>query len=180
MKYIFQSDRLGFRHWTDADRIPFATMNADPVVMEYFPDVLTTAESNALVDRAIAHFADKGFGPYAVDRLDLDVPTFIGFIGLFTPSFELDYGSDWVEIGWRLHPDHWGIGLASEGAQRVIHYALEDLALPAVYSFTTITNTRSERVMQKIGMEHIGYFDHPKLDADDPLVPHTLYRVERH
>lgn len=178
MKYLFKSDRLGFRQWTETDRMPFSRLNASSVVMEYFPATLSLEESNALVDRAITHFEDKGFGPYVVERLDTDRPTFIGFIGLFTPSFQLDYGDDWVEIGWRLHEDHWGIGIASEGARRVIDYAFTELDLPAIYSFTTIANKRSERVMQKIGMQHIGFFDHPKLDVDDPLLPHTLYRIE--
>jgi RimJ/RimL family protein N-acetyltransferase len=43
--------RIRLRQWTDADREPFAALNADPVVMEHFPGVLTRAESDAMVDR---------------------------------------------------------------------------------------------------------------------------------
>lgn len=179
MDYIFTSARLGFRRWTGEDRIPFRSINASPTVMEYFPDVLSADQSDDLVDRAMHHFEDKGFGPYAVDRLDTVLPEFIGFVGLFTPGFQLEYGQNWTEILWRLHPDHWGVGLATEGASRVVRYAFEELGLEEIYSFTTISNKRSERVMQKTGMTRIRDFDHPSLSEDHPLLRHVLYCIKK-
>jgi ribosomal-protein-alanine N-acetyltransferase len=42
--------RLALRDWYEADRAPFAAMNADPVVMEFFPKALSATESDALID----------------------------------------------------------------------------------------------------------------------------------
>ena len=50
------TERLLLREWRDADREPFAAMNADPQVMEHFPATLTRAESDALVDRIVGHW----------------------------------------------------------------------------------------------------------------------------
>ncbi|HEY9424520.1 MAG TPA: GNAT family N-acetyltransferase, partial [Microterricola sp.] len=56
------TERLLLRRWTDADREPFARMNADPAVMEHFPAVLDRAASDALIDRIEAGFERNGFG----------------------------------------------------------------------------------------------------------------------
>ena len=45
------TERLVLRQWRDADREPFARMNADPEVMRFFPGVLDRAGSDALLDR---------------------------------------------------------------------------------------------------------------------------------
>jgi len=55
----------------------FAAMNADPIVMEYFPKALDRAESDALAARIRENFARRGFGLWAVE-----VPGVAGFIGL--------------------------------------------------------------------------------------------------
>jgi hypothetical protein len=44
-----RTERLLLRRWRQTDREPFANLNADPVVMEYFPGVLSQEESDAMV-----------------------------------------------------------------------------------------------------------------------------------
>ncbi len=68
--------RLLLRAWRDSDREAFAEMCADPQVMEFFPSVLDRAQSDALVDRVQAHFAERGYGPWA-----LELPGEAAFIG---------------------------------------------------------------------------------------------------
>ena len=36
----FQTERLRLRQWRDSDLEPFAALNADPKVMEFFPEPL--------------------------------------------------------------------------------------------------------------------------------------------
>jgi len=47
---IISTDRLILRRWRDSDREPFARMNADPRVMEFFAELLLRERSDALVD----------------------------------------------------------------------------------------------------------------------------------
>ncbi|MGE0137929.1 MAG: GNAT family N-acetyltransferase, partial [Ilumatobacteraceae bacterium] len=61
-----QTDRLLLREWQDSDRAPYAALNADPVVMEHFPSTLTEQQSDEMVDRIVAKWAD-GFGLFAVE-----------------------------------------------------------------------------------------------------------------
>jgi ribosomal-protein-alanine N-acetyltransferase len=174
------TERILLRPWRDADREPFARMNADPRAMEYFPAPLTREGSDALIDRIETGFAARGFGLSAAELRSTG--EFIGYIGLSVPSFEARFTSfahPAVEIGWRLVADHWGRGLATEGATAVLKYAFTDLGLAEVVSFTTVGNLRSRRVMEKLGMTRNAAddFDHPGLPEGHPLRPHVLYRI---
>jgi ribosomal-protein-alanine N-acetyltransferase len=172
--YVFESSRLGFRNWLDSDRVPFAKMGKDASVMEFFPKLLTDQESEELVERIKAHFKEKGYGLYAVDRLDTQ--TFIGFIGFSTPGFQADF-TPCTEIGWRLRQEAWGQGFATEGALRCLEYGFATYNFPEIFSFTAEINQRSVRVMQKIGMHPEGAFDHPLLEDGSRLKKHVLYKI---
>lgn len=153
-------------------------MNADKRVAAYLPSPLTREESDRFAGRIISGFARDGFGLWAVERTGEYACSFVGFIGLSVPSFEAAF-TPCVEIGWRLAPAHWGVGLATEGARTVVAHAFEALGLDALVSFTVPTNTASRRVMEKIGMHRDlgGDFDHPSLPDGHPLQRHVLYRI---
>ncbi|WP_020390076.1 GNAT family N-acetyltransferase [Kribbella catacumbae] len=170
------TDRLLLRQWKDSDYEPFAAMNADPAVMEHFPALTTRADSDALIERSKARFAERGFGLWAVEVRETG--QFIGFTGLSVPSFEAHFMPA-VEIGWRLAKDAWGNGYASEAARASLAYAFGPAGLEELVSFTTTTNKPSQRVMERIGMTHdqAGDFDHPRLAAGHPLQRHVLYRI---
>ncbi len=175
---IATTPRLILRHWRPSDREPFALLNADPRVMEFMPKVLSREESDRFADRIESNFANHGFGLCAAEtRQD---GRFIGFVGLSVPTFEAAF-TPCVEIGWRLSADHWGQGLATEGAATVVRYAFETLQLDALVSFTVPGNSRSRHVMEKIGMtrDPAEDFDHPGLLAGHPLRRHVLYRLSR-
>ena len=58
---VVRTARLVMRRWRDGDREAFAVMNADPVVMRYFPATLDRAASDALIDRIEDLFDRQGF-----------------------------------------------------------------------------------------------------------------------
>ena len=171
-----ETSRLLLRRWRSSDRGPFAKINSDPKVMEFFPAPLTGPQSDALVAKIEHHFQKHGFGVYAAE-LKSD-GGFIGFIGLNVPSFNAHF-TPCVEIGWRLSSDFWNQGFATEGAQAVIDSARHGLHLKEVVSFTVPGNVRSRRVMEKLGMTHDQNddFDHPELPPGHPLRRHVLYRL---
>ena len=173
-----QTERLCLRRWLPSDRAPFAALNADPRVMEYFPAPLSPHESDALATRIEAHFAEHGFGLWAVEIPHV-VP-FAGFIGLAIPRFTAHF-TPCVEIGWRLAAAHWGQGYATEGARAVLRFGFETLGLNEIVSFTVPANHRSRRVMERIGMHHnpADDFDHPALPEGHLLRRHVLYRCAR-
>src|SRR4029077_9756539 len=78
------TDRLTLRRWRDADREPFARLNADPEVMRYFVRPISREDSDAFVDRIEASFDEIGYGPWAVERRDDGA--FLGFTGLLVQT----------------------------------------------------------------------------------------------
>ena len=172
-----RTDRLLLRRWREADRAPFAEMNADPEVMEHFFHRPSRAESDDLVDRIEASFDREGFGLWAVEVED---GRFAGFVGLWPTPPELAF-SPAVEVGWRLARHAWGRGLATEGARAVLADGWDRLGLQEVVSMTTTTNRRSQAVMQKLGMtrDPAEDFEMPRIPEGHPLRAHVLYRLRR-
>jgi len=160
--YLFCSERLGFRNWELKDYDVFADMNASVNVMEHFPTTLTSYETKKSVQRFKHHFQERGYTYFATDILKSNA--FIGFIGLYFQEYVTEF-TPATDIGWRLKESAWGKGYATEGAKRCLLHAFEDLKLEQVISVCTINNKKSEKVMQKIGMNGMGTFKHPKLAA---------------
>ena len=169
---------LLLRDWTDADAEPFAAMNADPRVMEFFPRGLDRADSDSLISHIRASITRDGFGLYAVEAKDTGA--FVGFTGLARPGFDAPFMPA-IEIGWRLARESWGNGYATEAAGAAVDHAFGSLGLDALVSYTTEWNRRSRRVMEKIGMtrDPRDDFMHPKLPPGHKLAPHVLYRIDR-
>jgi len=172
-----RTPRLLLRPWSTADREPFARLNADPRVMEYFMAPLSSNESDALADRLEAELAWRGWGLWAVEVPG--VAPFAGFIGLSVPSFGAAF-TPCVEVGWRLAARFWGAGYATEGARAAITFGFESLKLEEIVSFTVPGNHRSRRVMERLGMSRDPDqdFDHPSLPIGHPLRRHVLYRLQ--
>jgi len=173
-----RTSRVWLRRWRVEDREAFAALNADPVVMEYFPAVLSRAESDELADRIEAHFARNGFGLWAVEVPGAHL--FAGFLGLSTPSFQAHF-TPCVEVGWRLSREAWGKGYATEGARAVLAFGFEQLGLDEIVALTVPANLGSRRLMERLGMRHspADDFEHPSLPAGHPLRHHVLYRLAR-
>ncbi len=171
-----KTSRLILRQWKDSDLAPFAALNADPRVREFFPGLQSREESDHDAQRIADHIAKYGWGFWAVSLIETD--EFIGFIGLNKVHFQAHF-TPAVEVGWRLAFDYWGKGYATEGAKAALTYGFETLNLNEIVSFTSVQNMRSRRIMEKIGMHHIPEddFDHPKLAKDHPLKRHVLYRM---
>lgn len=169
-----ETERLRLRQWRPADRDPFAAMNADPRVMEYFPATLTRPESDAMADRCQSLIEEQGWGFWATECKATHA--FIGFVGLHRPSSELPF-SPCIEVGWRLALAHWGKGFASEAAKEALRVGFHLLGLKEIVSFAAVGNFRSRAVMERLGMRESGTFDHPQVPEGLGLRCHCLYRL---
>jgi RimJ/RimL family protein N-acetyltransferase len=170
------SDRISLRRWRDEDREPFAAMNADPRVMEFFRAPLSRAGSDAMVDHLEAHLGKHGFGLWAIEVPG--VAPFIGFTGIAHVPFSAAF-TPCVEVGWRLAFAHWGHGYATEAARLALAYGFGPLALSEVVSFTSLANQRSRAVIERLGMRRdpAEDFNHPAIAEGHPLRRHVLYRI---
>lgn len=174
---LLETPRLILRRWRPEDRAPFAALNADPKVMEFFPACLTRDESEAMADAIDAHFNEHGYGLYALELKGTGA--FIGYAGLKHIPWEVSF-TPAVEMGWRIDSKYWGNGYVPEAAREAAHYGLTVLKLPELLSFTVPMNMKSRRVMEKIGMtqDKEGDFAHPMLPKEHALSRHVLYRLK--
>lgn len=173
---VVATPRLVLRPFTAMDQEPFFSLNAHPAVIEALGSAPTRAECDAELSRANAELEREGWGPWAVE--ERSGGQFVGLVGLHRVSPDLPFAPA-VEVAWRLHPDHWGHGYATEAAGAALRYGFDAGGLDEVVSFTTTSNARSQAVMVRLGMvrDVQGGFDHPRLPEGDPLRPHVLYRV---
>ncbi len=177
MPLALRTPRLLLREWREEDLAPFAAMSADPEEMRYLP-LLDRAATAAWVARMRVHFAEHGFGQFAVE-----VPgeaSFIGVIGLNWVRWKLAF-TPAVEVGWRLARSYWGKGYALEAARAAIDDGFGRIGLEEIVAYTVPANRASWTVMERLGMtrDPAEDFDHPSQPEGHPLRRHVLYRLCR-
>jgi RimJ/RimL family protein N-acetyltransferase len=171
-----KTDRLLLRQWRDDDLIPWAQMNADPLVREYFPAVLNYQQSAGSMERFRSDLAVRGWGWWAVE--ERATGGFIGFAGIDPVEEGLPFQG--FEVGWRLTRSAWGQGYATEAGHACLDFGFDVLKIPEILAVTAIGNQRSRAVMHRLGMTH-----DPADDFDDPTIPvgplrrSVLYRLKK-
>ena len=153
-----RTERLVMRGWRTSDRAAFAAMNADPKVMEHFPGTMTRAESDGFADRIETHFAEHGFGLWAVELRATG--EFIGDCGLVYVEGK---GPE-VEVAYHFAKEWWGRGLATEAATACLDYGFRELGLREIIAICFPEHVASRRVMEKAGMRYVGPARYYELD----------------
>ena len=173
---MLETDRLILRDLQESDLPALIVLNQDSEVMQYFPKPYSQAESLRLYQGIQDEVKAYGYSLLAVEEKSSQ--EFIGLVGLHHSDLRIFAGKEAVEIGWRLRKEFWNRGYATEAAQACLDFAFQQAGLSEVYSFTSLLNLPSQKVMQKLGMEFVKEFDNEKVPANSPLYRHTLYRIE--
>jgi ribosomal-protein-alanine N-acetyltransferase len=145
---------LLLRQWRDEDVEPLHEIYEQPEYLETMP-AKTPDETREQLDWLRRAWQQDGYCQWAA--CDLATGRLIGRIGL-------QCHHDWPlvdrpvpEVGWVLHRDFWGRGLATEGGQAGVDAWREQLLGESrLYSFTTPDNRRSRAVMERLGLTHRG------------------------
>ncbi len=171
---MLTTDRLVLRPWRDADLDPFVAMSADAEVMHHLLP-LDRAAAAAWIERQRAHQQEHGFCFWAVEVPG--VLPLVGAVGLYTVAPPMPCAPA-VEIGWRLARAAWGKGYAEEAARAALDWGFAR-GMTEIVAFTRPANSRSWRLMERLGMTRDGRddFEHPRLPPGDPMRPHVLYRL---
>jgi RimJ/RimL family protein N-acetyltransferase len=142
--------RLRLRRWTSEDSGRLAEVFAKPEVWQFpFGRGFNVEETRAFLAHRIAEQATGGWAEWATEHRDSG--RLIGYIGLSVPHF-LPEVMPTVEVGWRLDPDAWGQGLATEGARAALAHGFSSPDLHEVVSIFEPQNAASGRVMERLGM----------------------------
>jgi RimJ/RimL family protein N-acetyltransferase len=148
-----RTERLLLRQWREEDAEPLAEIYAQPEFLEHMPGLDLEATRGQIL-RFVLSWRNDGYGQWAAEELESG--RFVGRLGLLCHH-------DWPlasgpvpEVGWVLHHDFWGRGLATEAGQASIEIWREHLDHPQLISITTAANRRSRAVMERLGMTERG------------------------
>lgn len=147
---LLQTQRLIIREFTNSDLEDFAALMANKEVMRFSISGPFNREQaqEYLQNRIITHYAQYRYGLWAL--ILKDTQQLIGFSGLINQNID---GKKYIELGYRLFPDYWGQGFATEANQAIIRYAFETLDMNHLISIIDPQNTRSLEVAKRVGMQ---------------------------
>ncbi|AOF92256.1 MULTISPECIES: GNAT family N-acetyltransferase [Rhizobiaceae] len=140
--------RLYLARCTSDDRSDFLALEQDAEVMRYLNG---GAVDHSRTDPDHVEFLmPRGDESFVWTARSQPNAAFIGWFSLFPQSDTV------AEIGFRLCRRQWGSGLATEGAALLLAWGFEQGGYKTVLGTTMTVNQRSRRVLEKIGMTHIG------------------------
>jgi len=143
-----ETPRLLLRDFVEADLDTLAALMANADFMRFSSGLFSREETERfLFDRVITPARVGLPSQFAV--IVRAEKRLIGYCGFFCQIVD---GVDEIEIGYRLHPDYWNRGLATEAARAVRDYAFEVMELKRVISLIHPDNRASRRVTEKNGM----------------------------
>jgi ribosomal-protein-alanine N-acetyltransferase len=145
---ILETERLRLRPMCDDDYENLCALYADPEVMRYVDGVRTPEQTRERLSLMIDHWAQHGFGIWAL--FHRPAGAFVGRCGVGY------FRGGEAELAYTLARQFWGRGLATEAAQAAVAVAFERLGLPRVVAYADVENTASQRVMIKLGMRQDG------------------------
>jgi RimJ/RimL family protein N-acetyltransferase len=159
------TERLLLERWAPEHAPGLASVNARPEVMRFLNGgrPLTRFESDGVSERVAEHWADHGFGLWAL--VVRSSGRMIGFGGICHPLW-LPSRAGEVEVGWRLHPDVWGRGYATELGREALRVGLEERGLQEIIALVHTDNHRSAAVARRLAMTHAERMPHPERNHD--------------
>jgi RimJ/RimL family protein N-acetyltransferase len=160
---LLRTERLLLRRWDEPDLAAFFDLYSREDVVRWLGShprrpLATAAEAQERLGRWNAH--ERGLSPPL--GLWAIVPCVAGALPgqpvgtlLLLPLSDADGPTDLVEVGWHLHPQHQGQGLATEAARAVLDLAGK-ARIDQVLALTDLDNTASQRVAARLGMTDEG------------------------
>jgi RimJ/RimL family protein N-acetyltransferase len=146
---MLETERLRLRYLEpdlDAEFI-LELLNEPAFIANVADRGLTTVEEarTYIVDKIVSSYAEHGFGFYLIQLRESQIP--VGICGLIKRETLTD-----VDIGYSLLARFEGHGYAHEAAVAVMDYARRALRLKRIVAITAPHNTRSQRLLEKLGL----------------------------
>ena len=153
-----ETERLILRWFTADDLELLVDLDSDPEVKHFIDNgaPVDRAELAEQLDRLTIYDREAGFGRWVAHE-----KTSGDFLGWFHFRASDEHGPLEPQLGYRLRRAAWGKGFATEGSIALIDRGFRELGVERVYAETMAVNTRSRRVMEKVGLRLVREF---KLD----------------
>lgn len=145
---VLKTSRLTLRDFVETDLDAFVELWRNEGFARFSGGTGRSREQTAaFLERVLVRTRARQPSQFAV--VPRDGENLIGYCGFFLQHVD---GVEELEIGYRLHPDFWGKGMATEAAQAVRDHAFGELGLHRVISLIHPDNAASRRVAEKTGL----------------------------
>jgi RimJ/RimL family protein N-acetyltransferase len=168
------TERLVLRSFTDHDSEALHRIMNQEDVLRYFPNSKPPPLDvvDRLIGRQLQHWREHGYGWWAVELRE--EPGLVGWNGLqYLPE------TDEVEVGYLLSREHWGRGLAAEGAREGLQCGFEELGLDEIVGIVHPDNVASQRVLEKLGMVRTAETEYFGMPVYRYAIEAAAYRMDR-
>ena len=143
-----QTRRLILRKFSAADLDRLAELTANSGFMRFSGgSVLNREQAEAMLERLLA--PERLGKPSQFAVILRENGKLIGYCGFFLQMVD---EVEELEMGYRLDPEYWQRGIATEAARAVRDHAFRDLQVDRVISLIVPENSPSKRVAEKNGM----------------------------
>jgi ribosomal-protein-alanine N-acetyltransferase len=128
----------------------------DPRTVEHNPSdrLGNRAEAAELVSRWVRHWEEHGFGYWCVRERGSD--PIIGYAGV---KRMLMHGRPVLNLVYRLVPEVWGQGFATEAAAAVVSMAGDEMPAETIVARVRPDNLSSQKVALKAGLQRDATMD---------------------
>ena len=149
---ILTTPRLRLEPIDDCHFDGLQAMNRQPDVMRFISGAPETPEqTRAMIALVKERWATYGFSWWAfIERESGEL------VGAGCIQYLGRDPANPHEIGWRLVPQRWGQGLASEAARAMAGWAFDTLQAPQLCAVRHPDNHDSAKVMRRLGMRYRG------------------------
>ena len=153
MRIFIENDRLSIRELADRDLEVLKAMRNDMRIYRYEPTIL--AELSGTPEEALKTIQSMDLnenrqcilGIY--EKSDPDILTGLAELYDYKPSGKV------ISVGYRLRPEYWGKGLATECVRALLDYIRDNTEVTLVTAHVIPDNKASARVLLKNGFEYL-------------------------
>lgn len=166
MSIIIETERLLLREFVPEDDAALFKLDSNPDVHRYLGNkpVQHIAEVREVISFIRWQYAEYGIGRWVV--IVKETGEFAGWSGLKYITNLWNGHINFHDVGYRLHPDHWGKGYATESAKASLAYGFGQLQAHEIYGTAHVENTRSRNALQKCGLRYLSTFEHEGMLCD--------------
>lgn len=152
-----QSQRLYYREFVPSDDVLMFALDSNPEVHRYLGNnpVMDISQVQEYLASVINQYKTNGIGRMAAFLKDTD--EFIGWGGLKL-EHNVNGHEQFYDIGYRLLPQFWGKGYATESSLFFIQHAFNNLDIDVINATAMVGNTASRNALVKSGLTEIGTF----------------------
>lgn len=157
-EFYIETDRLILRNFRHSDAEALFEIDSNPLVHKYLGNnpIKSIEQIHHIIDSVQLQYKENGIGRWAV--IEKVSSKFVGWSGLKFVTEEDNLDIPYYDVGYRLHPDSWGKGYATESGRAAIKYGFEELGLTEIWGTCHEENSASRKSLEKCGLRFVNKF----------------------